>query len=175
MTNRRPPRTDTKPWYRQFWPWLVIFFPATAVVAGLTTVVIAVKSDDGLVEKDYYKKGLLINFSKELDQKASELGLSGFARLDSDSGQIYVLVDDTEAETEAKLDTVVARLKHATRADKDQTIALSSSNTREFRGQMDTLSPGRWHVLIEGAEQWRLRGEITFPHSIATRLAPAVP
>ena len=30
------------PWYRQFWPWFVIALPASAVIAGLTTVWIAV-------------------------------------------------------------------------------------------------------------------------------------
>ncbi len=36
--------TDSKPWYKQFWPWFVISLPATAVVAGLITVVIAVQN-----------------------------------------------------------------------------------------------------------------------------------
>ena len=42
-------REDTKPWYRQFWPWFIIALPASAVVAGLTTVWIAMQTTDSLV------------------------------------------------------------------------------------------------------------------------------
>lgn len=30
-----------KPWYREFWPWFVIALLGSAVIASLTTVVIA--------------------------------------------------------------------------------------------------------------------------------------
>ncbi len=33
--------TDSKPWYKQFWPWFIMFIPACGVVAGITTVIIA--------------------------------------------------------------------------------------------------------------------------------------
>jgi hypothetical protein len=32
---------DDKPWYKQFWPWFVFALPAIAVIAGITTVIIA--------------------------------------------------------------------------------------------------------------------------------------
>ena len=40
---------DTKPWYRQFWPWFIICLPASAVVASLYTVSLAVRTTDSLV------------------------------------------------------------------------------------------------------------------------------
>ena len=50
MNNeRRNEQEDTKPWYRQFWPWFIIALPASAVVAGLTTLWIAVQTTDSLV------------------------------------------------------------------------------------------------------------------------------
>ena len=64
------------PWYKQFWPWFLIFFPATAVIAGIITIIIAIKTDDGLVKDDYYKAGLAINQTLERKQKAHDLGLS---------------------------------------------------------------------------------------------------
>ncbi|MFM1891144.1 MAG: FixH, partial [Pseudomonadota bacterium] len=44
----RPPREDTLPWYRQFWPWLLISLPASVVIASMVTIYIAVQTDDGL-------------------------------------------------------------------------------------------------------------------------------
>jgi hypothetical protein len=46
------------PWYRHRWPWLLMLGPAIVVVAGIATAVIAVRTDDGLVDPDYYRHGL---------------------------------------------------------------------------------------------------------------------
>ncbi|MDO6461452.1 FixH family protein [Granulosicoccaceae sp. 1_MG-2023] len=165
-------RTDTKPWYKQFWPWFVMLFPATAVVAGISTVVIAVKSDDGLVESEYYKKGLLINFSKEMDHRASELNMSGYARFDPKAGELYVLLEALpEGNEPAELNV---RLKHATRADMDQELSVTATSSKEFRSDLGELSPGKWHVIVEMPEQWRLSGTIAYPTVFDTQLSPAV-
>ena len=50
-----------RPWYREPWPWILMSVPATAVVAGIITLWLAVSSADGLVAEDYYKQGLAIN------------------------------------------------------------------------------------------------------------------
>ena len=39
----------SKPWYREPWPWFLMSLPAVAVIAGITTVWLAVRSSDGLV------------------------------------------------------------------------------------------------------------------------------
>ncbi len=170
MSTNKPNRTDTKPWYKQFWPWLVIFFPAAAVVAGTATVIIAVVTDDGLVEDDYYKKGLLINISTKLDKQAQTLDLSGYVRIDSASDEIYVLMDSDLPENE--LDKLVVKLKHATRADVDQTINIMSKSNREFIGYDVKLVPGKWHIRVELVDQWRLTGKIMYPDHIDSKLMP---
>ena len=43
-----------KPWYREPWPWIIMAGPATVVVAGVATAVIAFRGADGLVADDYY-------------------------------------------------------------------------------------------------------------------------
>lgn len=49
-------RTDTLPWYRQFWPWFIIALPSVVVVASIITIVIAVSSQDRLVKQDEHQK-----------------------------------------------------------------------------------------------------------------------
>ena len=164
-------RTDTKPWYKQFWPWFVMFFPATAVVAGISTVVIAVRSNDGLVESEYYKKGVMINFSKEMDKRAEELGLTGYARVDTTANELYVLLDALPESTETESITVL--LKHATRADMDQSLSVTTSNAKEFHSELGELAAGKWHVIVEMPEQWRVTGTIEYPKVFDTRLAPS--
>ena len=45
----RPPREDTLPWYKQFWPWFLISLPLSVVIASIVTINIAITTNDGLV------------------------------------------------------------------------------------------------------------------------------
>lgn len=47
---------DTQPWYRQFWPWMLIALPAAAVIACVVTIVIAVKNPDIIVKQPQHEK-----------------------------------------------------------------------------------------------------------------------
>ena len=67
--------TDSNPWYKERWPWLLMAGPAIVVVAGFITAWLAVVSDDGLVADDYYKQGLAVNQRLQRDHYASQLGL----------------------------------------------------------------------------------------------------
>ncbi len=62
----------SKPWYREPWPWILMIMPVTAVVAGSFMMWLAVSTEDGLVEDDYYKKGLLSKTNIFIDGKVVE-------------------------------------------------------------------------------------------------------
>ena len=48
------------PWYRQFYPWMLIALPASAVIAGFITLYIAITHPDALVRKDCVRDGATI-------------------------------------------------------------------------------------------------------------------
>ena len=75
MTKNLPPE-DSKPWYRQFWPWFLIALPGAIVVAGINMVFIAHDGADDLVVDEYYKDGLAINRKLEKLERAEQLGIS---------------------------------------------------------------------------------------------------
>ena len=52
------PNRNPKPWYREPWPWILMAGPALVVVAGVVTMVLAVRSNDPLVAEDYYRRGV---------------------------------------------------------------------------------------------------------------------
>ncbi|HYF20383.1 MAG TPA: FixH family protein [Ramlibacter sp.] len=54
-------QNPSTPWYRHGHVWLLIAGPATVVVAGIVTMVIAASGADPLVAKDYYRRGIRIN------------------------------------------------------------------------------------------------------------------
>ena len=46
-----------QPWYRQFYPWMLIALPASAVIAGFITLYLAISRPDALVRKDCVRDG----------------------------------------------------------------------------------------------------------------------
>ena len=69
--------------YREPFVWLLIAFPATAVVVGFTLLGLAIYSDDGMVEDDYYRKGKEINRVLARDQAAAKHGLESTLAFDT--------------------------------------------------------------------------------------------
>ena len=70
------------PWYRHRWPWLLMLGPFLVIVAGAVTVYLAVRSNDGLVDDDYYKQGLAVNMRTARDRQALALGLQARVSVD---------------------------------------------------------------------------------------------
>jgi len=48
---------NTRPWFRQLWPWLLIIPPAGAVIGGMITLYLAITRPDILVRKDCVRDG----------------------------------------------------------------------------------------------------------------------
>lgn len=154
--------SNTPPiWYKQFWPWFLIFFPATAVIAGIATIILAVQSDDGLVKDNYYKAGLAINQTLELKQKARELNLSANVNLDKLTQTITLKL----AGEISKPPRLTMQFAHATRANNDQTVTLFlSPDKRSYTGRIKKTKSGNWITILEPEKKdWRLNGRVTLP------------
>jgi hypothetical protein len=149
------PGEDTKPWYRQFWPWFLMALPAAVVVAGLWTAYIAYEHADDLVVDDYYKDGLAINIQLAKKQRATELGLS--ARLHF-SDEI-VTVDLSGAVVDSGLRLL---LSHPLEADRDFTVPLVLVTPGVYRGSLSQEVAPHWHWILQGlrSEDWRLDGAV---------------
>lgn len=155
---------DTKPWFKQFWPWVLIGIPGATVLACSVTIYLAVTTSDGLVEDDYYKEGLAINHVLAKDHKAEELGLSAYARVSGEKVEVFF----THSNIEAPLSL---RLLHPTRANHDQTIQLSQEGADRYVGKLSQIPPGKWHVeLADASTEWRIRGRMSYPASREVRL-----
>ena len=134
---------DTKPWYRQFWPWLVIGLPASVVVAGLITLRIANHSADDMVVDSYYKDGKAINQRLDQDLRAAELGLMAELSFNFDSGQLNVTLTGRVLPPQLHL-----QMMHPVEADLDHTIALQSLGHGNYRGQLDNRLQHRYHLRL---------------------------
>jgi hypothetical protein len=161
-----------RPWYRQPWPWFLIALPATAVVGGIVTAILAVRGFDGPVAADYYKQGLAINEEVARAQLARELALlaqvqiAGFA----DGDRVRV-----ELESERALPPEAAlrlQLVHPGRPGEDRLAILarvdvSADNRRAvYVGTLQSkaagglASPVSWQVVLE-SPRWRIDDSFT--------------
>ena len=145
---------DATPWYRQRWPWLLIAGPATVVVAGIVTIWLAIRSDDGLVADDYYKQGLAINQVIGRADRAKALGLSANVSIEAD-GRVRATVDAVGATADATPESITLLVAHPTRAGGDVRGELRRAPDGTYVGRVAPPGPGRWRVIVESST-WRL-------------------
>lgn len=154
-----PRITDKLPWYRQPLVWMLIMLPATVVVASFITLYLAISSDDGLVEDDYYQRGKEINRVLDRDHAAQRYGLQGRALVDAAHGVIHVQLSSNAPIAPARLNL---KLLYATRAGLDQVITLTRNADGGYQAALPTLGPGHWYLQLN-ADDWRLSGELHVP------------
>ncbi len=161
---------DSQPWYRQFWPWVLIGLPMSAVIAGIITVIIAVSNRDSLVVGDYYKQGKAINLQREAGQRAAALGLDALLRFDGNGRALQLL-----ATGEQMPDQLHLQLLHPTHADRDRSLQLQRDASGYNAELAVPLQKARWYLRLQPTDaRWRLSGELNYPHSRSVRLQPAL-
>jgi hypothetical protein len=153
------PAYDTKPWYKQFWPWVLIGLPGSVVIAGFTTLYIANIHSDDLVVDDYYKNGLAINRVLEKNAKAQALGIEAqlhFSEV-AEIWQVEVHITGPEPNSELNLS-----LSHPLEADQDFSVQLLNSEEDVYTAYLPRPVAAHWHWIIEskGSTPWRLDGSI---------------
>ncbi|MBI5921603.1 MAG: FixH family protein [Betaproteobacteria bacterium] len=148
------------PWYHHRWPWLLISGPAIVIVASMVTLWLAIKSSDGLVTEDYYKKGLAINQTLALTGRAQQLELEAGVSLKLDSINVRLSSKQTSFVPPPQIRVTVS---HPTRAGLDQSQILSLAEGR-YSGKFRLPATGHWVVLLEDdARTWRMLGNIMLP------------
>jgi len=135
-------REDTDPWYRQFWPWFIMALPATAVVAGLYTLWIAMHM--------------------AAEQEASRLGLSALVSINPETGAVIATVS-SHANVELPV-SLSLRMRHPTMASRDANVELlrampNSRGEATWAGHFITPPTGRHYMTLSSANIWRLSAE----------------
>jgi len=152
---------DDRPWYRQFWPWVLIGLPGSVVIASFITLYIAIKHDDSVVHDDYYKEGLAINRELSQDRFASERDMSAALSYDEDTQRIDLKLADPSAAELLLLD-----FTHPNTSDLDMSVQLHALGNGMYTGRLPRpadASP-RWYLQLRDStakqSPWRLRGTL---------------
>ena len=170
--HRKNDKEHVNPWYREPFVWLLIAFPLTAVIAGFITLGLAISSDDGVVEDDYYLRGKEINRVLARDQAAATRGLQGRVELDDASQQLLIQLT---ARAQATIpDNVELKFLHATRSGIDRILILARQSDGSYRAPLPELAQGHWNVQL-AAQDWRLVGSLYNPGERGIDLRPSLP
>jgi hypothetical protein len=129
--------------------------PFSVVIAGSVTAWLAFHNADGLVVDDYYKQGLAINQTLGRSETAARLDAKAELRF----GDSRVSVKLGNAAVRGK---IMLRLVHPTRAGRDQSLELIAVGAGAYEGPLQTVPPGRWHIVLEDSD-WRLAGDWILP------------
>lgn len=159
-----------KPWYRQFWPWLLILLPTTSVVASMITIWLASRAPDTVVVDDYYKRGLAINQDLARDRAAARLGVEASVTFRGPEGLVEVQLNNGTRPPPRQL---TLYFMHPTLSDHDARVDLAPTPNGEFRGLMGEPVAGEYHVRLESTDQqWRLQKRVRLPRTSALTLIP---
>jgi len=156
-----------RPWYQQAWPWFLISLPASAVIGGIITLMLAVNSPNALVVDDYYKEGLAINQEKHRLATADRMGMTGLLR--SDGKQLTLSLTSQPAVTEQAL---ALSIIHSTRAELDRQLILQRLPDGRYATDPPMLPAGRWYLRLQaGDASWQIRAHISIDGPFQVRLA----
>ena len=153
---------DIEPWYKQFWPWVLIGLPGSVVIASIITLFIAIENADDIVSDEYYKDGLAINRTLAADQKAKTLQVQAKLGVDFSTQQLSI---DLQGQLAPAPRQLRVRFVHPVNADDDFTLFLTATAPARYAGRLSKPLQGRWTIEIADADAsaWRLRTDIAVP------------
>lgn len=173
MNAARPPERDRpgqhRPPWREPMVWLVTALPAAVLVAGISTLVIAVRAggDDAL--PDPVRRTAQIQVADlGVDARAQALGLAALLRVDGDALELLPVAGTFDRNASLRL-----RLRHPTTAADDRELMLMPSE-RGWRAPHELDGRHDWRLeLGPNDAQWRLVGRLPAQQR-AARLSPAL-
>lgn len=154
-------------WYQIPIVWVVIGIPLVSVVVTLSIVWISVKTFDGLVVDDYYRKGLEINRDLARDRNAKRISLEANASIE-DNQLRFELQSNSDGPWP---DRLVLGFYHPTVSDRDILVTLVHEGSGKYSALPPQLAFGKWNVMT-GTETWRLKGTLFHPAEEGFSLKP---
>jgi len=145
-------------WYQEPFVWLVILFPASAVIGGIVTIFLAIQSSDGLVVDDYYKQGLEINRVLERDKAALKHGLQAVLQVKNQFVHLALNAHDNYTLPPA----ITLQFSHSTRAGFDKQVLLKRMSDNTYQAALPELITGKFFLQLT-ADDWRLLKSVHLP------------
>ncbi|HET9863054.1 MAG TPA: FixH family protein [Steroidobacteraceae bacterium] len=136
--------------------WLMWLLPTAAVVAGLATLFIALRSADRALPASYHWEGEQLDRDFARARNAAAHGVAVSFAIQADAGQCYAVLHH------APDDPGSLTLLFANSADAglDRVIRLQRTSAGHYAGECAAPPAGRWRVSLDGG-QWAIRTQVS--------------
>lgn len=154
-------------WYREPWAWLVFILPCIAVVASISTYIIANTNPDTLVVGDYYKTGKAINLQVAKVKQAQKLGMRFALKVANNE----LVIKPTGIEKIFPLINI--SFFHPTLEQHDFSLSLTPDGNGYFRHTFDHDISGKWKITLTPFENhWKIQDTISLPQNDFIDIVP---
>jgi hypothetical protein len=159
---------DTKPWYKQFWPWFLMAIPLSSMMVGSQVIRLAYDGTNSLVADDYYKEGRAIN--ARLDKIENAIALNIQTTLDVQDGSITLeFISGAPPTGEA----LVLDFFHVTQDFKDFTVLLTRDAAGIYRNNEEFPIQGKWRLRLHPIDDvWKVQKKLSLPQRQAFKFNP---
>ena len=134
--------------------WIVCALPASAVIAGLSTLGIALREADRPLPSAYHWEGSSLDGDFERLRAAALQGVGAELRLQDRECQVVVSRAPADAASLSLL------LTNSSDADLDRAVRLVRQSAGHYRSRCDALPAGRWRISLDDGATWALRAEV---------------
>ena len=171
--------SDNKPWYKHPWPWILIALPASAVVAGIITLWLAIVSFDGMVQgEDVHraKVGQGYEVDESRTQMARQMQLRATVQPDADAMGVTLRLQAAPGVVLPPM--LMLTVQQPAHEQLDQALVLMpTEQAGEYKARTtQAFGNGRRLLLLEDESlAWRLQGTISFPTEAEEAIATLLP
>lgn len=156
--------TDSGPWYKQKFLWMVLGLPAVAVIACIGFVVLSFSTADDLVRDDWYMDGKTLYQDVSRDKLAADKHLSALLVM-NDDGKVQLQLQSPEGVFPKQLHV---DFFHATQKNLDKSIQLRHIRDGQYIGDLARIqTEGNYYIEVSG-DEWRLRTKQVLPLKFIT-------
>lgn len=149
---------ESKVWYKQFWPWLLISIPLFSMLKAGHTVYIMNKQSPDLVVDDYYAEGKAINMNLAKYREAASRNLAGGVLIAGNKVIVNMQVNPLLG------NELHLHFTHNIFADKDFKVVAERSGESMFVAELPKVLDGKWNLVVsDQQEQWKLRASFVLP------------
>ncbi|MEO8016566.1 MAG: FixH family protein [Pseudomonadota bacterium] len=135
--------------------WIMCALPAAAVLAGLSTLAIALRSGDGALPAAYHWEGARLDADFVRARTAAAAGIEMTFEARPASHHCVATVRNAPGNTAA----LYLQFTHGRNADLDRTLRLQRIGVGRYAGDCAAIPAGRWRIAVEDdAHGWSLHG-----------------
>ncbi len=135
--------------------WIMIAIPALTVVAGLSTLGIALRHADPPLPAAYHAEGEQLDRDFAQQRLAAAHGTQVTLTANAADGQCRARV--SAAPDDAA--TLTLLFSSVSDPELDRVVLLKRVDGGDYRGECTPIPPGRWRVSLEGG-RWSIRTQL---------------